>query len=191
MGRTQISGDQVADETITSDDVQDGSIRRDDLNISEPGQALIARIIAGQRINIESTGVDAGTGDVTIHAIDTQLILIQGGISGSISGIIEYFTHHTVNMEEAPFLLPKQARLRWFLLSVNVPDPTRTYRFRLRRNSSVIHTELLGTGQSFIATSNLNLVLSPGQYDLSLRKFGFGNSTFDQVWGAAGIQIKI
>lgn len=59
MARTQIRGVRILD----------GSIQRDDLNVDVAGQAVIRRLIAGSNITIDSsTGVDSGTGDVTISA---------------------------------------------------------------------------------------------------------------------------
>jgi hypothetical protein len=48
--------------------VKDGSINRDDLDITTPTKAVVRKIIAGTNITISETGVDAGTGDVTINA---------------------------------------------------------------------------------------------------------------------------
>ena len=48
--------------------ILDGDVLRDDLNITTSGSAVIRRIIAGTNITISSTGVDTGTGDVTINA---------------------------------------------------------------------------------------------------------------------------
>jgi len=72
MPRTEITGDQVRDETITGDDVQDGSLGRDDLNITSTGKAVVRKVIAGDLISIDSTGVDAGTGDVTVNFISSE-----------------------------------------------------------------------------------------------------------------------
>lgn len=47
-------------------DILGGSITRYTLNTSTPNQAVIRKIIAGAGISIESSGVDAGTGDVII-----------------------------------------------------------------------------------------------------------------------------
>lgn len=47
--------------------IQAGSITRGDLNTTLTGSAVIAKIISGTSISITSTGVDAGTGDVTIN----------------------------------------------------------------------------------------------------------------------------
>jgi hypothetical protein len=58
MARTEIKTEQVGDEQVT----------RQDLNVSNSSQAVIARVIAGAGIQIASTGVDTGTGDVTITA---------------------------------------------------------------------------------------------------------------------------
>jgi hypothetical protein len=53
--------------------IRDGDVLRADLNTSTSGSAVITKIIAGTNISISSTGVDAGTGDVTISATGTGL----------------------------------------------------------------------------------------------------------------------
>ena len=62
-----------------STDILGGSVIRYALNTTTPNQAVIRKIIAGNGITISSTGVDPGTGDVTI-SIDTS------GTGGSGSG---------------------------------------------------------------------------------------------------------
>ena len=54
-----------------STDILGGSVIRYALNTTTPNQAVIRKIIAGNGISITSTGVDDGTGDVTI-SIDTS-----------------------------------------------------------------------------------------------------------------------
>jgi hypothetical protein len=63
-------------------DILGGSVIRYALNTTTPNQAVIRKIIAGNGISISSTGVDAGTGDVTI-SIDTTG---SGGSGGNGSG---------------------------------------------------------------------------------------------------------
>jgi hypothetical protein len=58
---------------VTSRDIRDGQVSVDDLNTDIPGKAVITKIIPGSNVTIASTGVDAGTGEVTINA--------QGGSS--------------------------------------------------------------------------------------------------------------
>ena len=58
MAATLIRGNQVVD----------GGIQRVDLDVATAGQAVIRKAIAGVGITLISTGVDAGTGDVTISA---------------------------------------------------------------------------------------------------------------------------
>lgn len=60
-------------------DILGGSVIRYALNTTTPNQAVIRKIIAGNGISISSTGVDPGTGDVTI-SIDVS------GTGGSGSG---------------------------------------------------------------------------------------------------------
>ncbi len=58
MARTQLKGKQV----------DDGTICRLDLNTSTPGNAVITKVIAGQGITLNSSGIDDGTGDVIISS---------------------------------------------------------------------------------------------------------------------------
>ena len=52
--------------TITGKQIKDDSVQRVDLDHTTTGQAVILKVIEGTGITISSTGVDAGTGDVTI-----------------------------------------------------------------------------------------------------------------------------
>jgi hypothetical protein len=91
MGRQQVGGDQVKDESLTGDDILDGSVQRKDLDVVTPGEAVIRKHIIGDGLKQTSTGADDGTGDVTVamqagfygcdFARDTQvgLLNISGG----------------------------------------------------------------------------------------------------------------
>ena len=56
----------MAQTLLTGLQVSDGSVTRSDLNVTTAGSAVIRKIIAGSGVSLVSTGVDAGTGDVTI-----------------------------------------------------------------------------------------------------------------------------
>ena len=58
MSRTQLTGSQVSDY----------SIQRHDLDSITPGQAVVTRLVAGKYIELISTGIDSGTGDVTVNS---------------------------------------------------------------------------------------------------------------------------
>lgn len=51
---------------ITDEQIAAGGIVRGDLNTTLTGSAVIAKVVAGTGISLSQTGVDAGTGDVTI-----------------------------------------------------------------------------------------------------------------------------
>lgn len=53
---------------VTTSQIKDGSINRNDLDATTPGSAVVRRLIAGTNISFSSTGMDSGTGDVTIDA---------------------------------------------------------------------------------------------------------------------------
>ena len=54
MGRTQLTSREI------------GNVQRNDFDIITVGQAVITKIIAGGGVSISQTGVDVGTGDVTV-----------------------------------------------------------------------------------------------------------------------------
>lgn len=61
----------MAKTTVRSLQIKDGEVKRSDVNITQTGEALIRRLIAGTNISISSTGVDTGTGDVTVSVSST------------------------------------------------------------------------------------------------------------------------
>jgi hypothetical protein len=75
MATTQLTGRQF----------KDGDIRRVELDTSTAGQAVIAKIIASTGITMTQTGVDSGTGDVTLSINSAT---VRGLISGA--GVIGY-----------------------------------------------------------------------------------------------------
>ncbi len=58
MPVTQLNGSQV----------KDSSIQNDDIDITTTGKAVVTKLVAGTNISLSSTGVDAGTGVVTINS---------------------------------------------------------------------------------------------------------------------------
>lgn len=61
----------MAKTSVKSEQIKDGGVKRSDVNISQTGEAIIRRLIAGTNISLFSTGVDTGTGDVTVSVSST------------------------------------------------------------------------------------------------------------------------
>lgn len=64
------------------------SVNKDDVDVVTSGKALITKVIAGTGISFSSTGVDAGTGDVTINGSPLTETALADGFSiagGTIS----------------------------------------------------------------------------------------------------------
>lgn len=82
MARTQLTGNQTLD----------GTIQRADLDAVTAGSAVIKKIIAGTGVTITSTGVDAGTGDVTISAAAGGLTAVTVLVDFTNKDPYQYFT---------------------------------------------------------------------------------------------------
>jgi hypothetical protein len=68
--------------------ILDGDIVRADLNVTSSGSAVTRRIVAGTNISLSSTGVDTGTGDVTIN-ITGQVGVANGGTgAATLTGVV-------------------------------------------------------------------------------------------------------
>lgn len=68
---------QPQQQAVGLQQIATGSIGRSQLNIDFPGQAVIRRIIIGPGLSQTFTGVDSGTGDVTLMVTGTLLTVEQ------------------------------------------------------------------------------------------------------------------
>jgi|MudIll2142460700_1097286.scaffolds.fasta_scaffold19223_2 hypothetical protein len=87
MPRTEITGDQVRDGTLTGEDIEDGGIYRQDLNITSTGKAVVRKVITSSGLAMSYTGTDPGTGDVVI-AISTS-----GGLTAVTHRLLDQLVH--------------------------------------------------------------------------------------------------
>jgi hypothetical protein len=83
---------------IKSSQIKDAEVKRDDLNITTTGQAVVRKIIAGTNVSISSTGVDAGTGDVTINATAATGITSINSQTGSSQSLVTGTTGSDFNI---------------------------------------------------------------------------------------------
>ena len=91
--------------------ILDGDVVRADLNTTTAGSAVITRIIAGTNISITSTGVDAGTGDVTINATGggsslngTGFVRMNGTTASYITGTSSQFVKADGSLDSSVYL---------------------------------------------------------------------------------------
>jgi len=74
----------MAETQVKGRDIGDGSVGRPDLNVATSGQAVIRKILevanSGIKVTNDSTGIDAGTGDVKL-AVD--LAIVQAKLNGT------------------------------------------------------------------------------------------------------------
>jgi len=61
---------------IKSHQIDDGEVKRADLNTTETGSAVATKVIAGDGIELSSTGIDSGTGDVTVGVSEQAAVLL-------------------------------------------------------------------------------------------------------------------
>jgi len=119
---------------IKSSQLQDGGIQREDINVSVSGHALTTKITAGNGLTESHTGVDAGTGDVTLSLGNHSAALITSGnldvarlptsgdwsLNGRISalGFSAYKTTLTVNSQLSigDLFAYKDASNKWYLI---------------------------------------------------------------------------
>jgi hypothetical protein len=75
MARTQINSNLIGDNAVA----------RVDINTTETGQALITKLLVGNGLVSTQTGVDAGTGDVTVSINTSELVTSFNSRSGSVT----------------------------------------------------------------------------------------------------------
>lgn len=75
MARTQISGRFIEDQ----------SVERADINTSTTGKSLITKVLVNSPLTINSTGVDSGTGDVTLGLNTSTLVTSFNSRTGAVT----------------------------------------------------------------------------------------------------------
>jgi hypothetical protein len=77
VARTRINGAQV----------EDGTIKRADLDVSTAGEAVVRKVLPGFEMSFSSTGPDIGTGDVTVSKKEYlgKTLTYNGNVLSSIS----------------------------------------------------------------------------------------------------------
>lgn len=65
---------------VTDEQIKDEGVTRADLNVSTPGQAVITKVVAGPGVSISQTGIDDGTGDVTVSVTGTGVEFHNAGV---------------------------------------------------------------------------------------------------------------
>lgn len=75
MARTQISGRLI----------EDSSIGRPDINTTVTGEALITKLLVGTGLTATRTGVDVGTGDVTVSLNTGALVTSFNSRQGAVT----------------------------------------------------------------------------------------------------------
>lgn len=183
MPRTQISSNDIGDECV----------KRDDLNETTPGQAVTKRIIAGVGININETGVDTGTGDVTINADPVaQVDAVQRllcSLPRRVPGGGEIFMRHEgdVAYSEVPLVLAVNYELQEVSIAVDNADASNDYTVRFYTDPAgapvLQHSPLtLTSTNSTASVTGLSLALNAGNWGVALaRTAGGGNSDFRNV----------
>jgi hypothetical protein len=62
---------------VRSTNIEDGGVKRADLNTATSGDAVTTKIVQGTGISLSSSGADSGTGDVTV-GIDSTVTTLTG-----------------------------------------------------------------------------------------------------------------
>jgi hypothetical protein len=102
MARTKISQPLIADNAIGTVQIKDGSVKRSDIDTSTPGESIVTKVIAGTNVSISSTGIDVGTGDVTV-SVDSIPAATQYQLEGT--NVAQQIILNVVDSSELNFTL--------------------------------------------------------------------------------------
>lgn len=116
---------------------QIGSVQRNDFDITTTGQAVITKIIAGTNVTISSTGVDTGTGDVTVNT------------SGGYSVVTISSTTYNATQTSGSIVLLVDAATAGGAVTINLPTAIgNTAQFIIKKidtGSNIVTTDAFST----------------------------------------------
>ena len=176
---------------VRSSQIRDGEVWRDDLNTTTPGQAVVRKIIAGTGVNISETGVDTGTGDVTISVPTTQNTqprTVTSTLARRIPGGsgVRYMTHDgNVSHTDCGFILSQARDLKEMNIVVDTADATNNYDVRIYRDPTTAPVLVVSATLTLLASNRtasatgLTINLIAGEYGIAIeRTAGAGASDF-------------
>jgi len=99
---------------VQTRDIKDGEVKRADLNVSELGSAVIRKLIAGPGVVISQTGVDNGTGDVTLRVKDRRTMFFH--YNGTTTRNWLRITDSGIRSYQSAIVFEKTYRLVRFIL---------------------------------------------------------------------------
>lgn len=178
MAVTNVRGRQLKDDDIT----------RADLNVTTAGSAVIRKVIAGTNITITSTGVDAGTGDVTISAA-TGTTLNGTGFVRMSGTTVSYITGTSAQFVKADGSLDSTV-YQSLLTNPVTGTGTTNYLPKFTGTSTLGNSQIFDDGTNVgIGTAtpghklevNGNIKLTAGGY-----LYGDGNSAYLRLTNANG-----
>lgn len=125
MAKTEIRSGQVKDQTIN----------RDDIDITTAGKALVTKIIAGDNISISGTGVDSGTGDVTINANISSSSPVVSTVPFYIDGALTVIQNVT-----GKFVAPSVGKIKNVIITLDDSGTAGSTIVDVNKNGSTIFT---------------------------------------------------
>lgn len=194
MPRTQVTGDQVADNTITTDDIQDFTVRKEDIDITTPGQALIISITSSDgSVAITESGADPGTGVVDlvvdVEDIAQSFTRISANVNQRVPGGRLRWLEHSSDIPHSivPLVIPSNQQIQRATISVDQQDTTNDYALRIYSDpagspSLVATLVTLTSGNVNALATGLTVNLTAGNYGLAVqRTSGSGRSDFRNI----------
>lgn len=156
----------MAKTEIESEQILDGEIRREDLNVTTPGNAVIRKVLAGSGIAISETGADAGTGDVTISTTSTSgytvfSIWAEDNASLDVNAFEWAFGNGSNTPLNDGVVIPIDCEL--FAMGLNVQGGSATVRAVIDSNSSLSDYQVAAAAPQGSVTFGTPLAITAGQ----------------------------
>lgn len=158
------------------------------LDILGTGTSVITKIIAGLGVSITETGVDAGTGFVTVN-VAGQFRFLHATLPTPVPGSGESFLRNQGNIPHSivPVVLEVNYQLKEVSIAVNKADASNDYTVRFYTDPagtpSLQHSPLVLASTNLTAdATGLSLTMNSGNWGVSLaRTSGSGGSEFKEA----------
>ena len=192
--------DFLRSDNVVTGEIQAQAVTKTKLDVSTPGDAVITQVVAGAGVSISETGVDSGTGEVTINASaagqKTWLsYMCNRDDKWEKSGLTWMKHEEKVPHNEVGFYIPVATVLKYIWVTVDKVDNSEDWQIRLYRNPTtgsrvLVKNPVMVTGQRTYVFGPFTDALVAGEYGMAGRKNGgaSNDSNFEMI--AAGIVVE-